>query len=327
MPKKSPAKPASGGKTGRAHSGQSVRRLAPIRRSLRNPRSLYRRHPRPHYTPLPKVSGIIRETLGLLHEGWRPLLGITAMYSLLSLFFVRGMSLGNDNLELVRSVHQPDGIWGKAVSLASGLSASIADSALSNAAPTTSMYQIIVFVVCSLAIIYALRQLRNAQQPSTKQCFYYGMNQLIPFLLVLAVVAVQLLPLAASGYLYNILILQGIAYKWYEVAIAWSLILLLVWWSLRMLTSGIFALYIATLPDMTPLRALRSAKKLIWKRRLQLWRKILPFSIICGLGLACCMVPVLLWAPGIAAFVVFVYTCLIFTLLHAYIYTLYRTML
>ncbi len=304
------------------------RRLSVPKRSLRSPKTWIIRKPRPTYVPLPKARRLLAASARLIKRDWRTFLGITTVYGLLTLVLVRGLSLGSSNLASLGILDEGlTGFWDKLWSSSVKLATVVSEGAGGAAAPTASLYQIIVFVICSLALVYAFRQLRNKQKVTVRQSFYNGMNQLIPFLLVLIVLSIQLLPIVVAGFLYNALIVQGIAFRWYELWISWALIGLLLFWSLRMLTGSIFALYIVTLPDMTPMRALRSAKKLVWRRRLQIWRKVIPFSVLCSLALVIVMLPVIFWFVGLAPYMVFLFTCVIFTTTHVYMYTLYRELL
>jgi len=304
------------------------RRLRTQKRSLRKPKSWIARKPAPLRQPLPKASLLLRKTIKLCRSDWRTLLGITAWYGVLTFVLVRGLSFDTEGLSALDALEPAqttlwDTAWSKAVQLTSVVSTSFGEGA----SPTASLYQAIVFVMCSLALIYTFRQLRNNQPVSIRQSFYRGMSQLVPFLLVLLMLSVQLLPIIVAGFIYSTLIVQGVAVHWYEIMLSWAVVLLLLLWSLRMITSSLFALYIATLPDMTPLRALRSAKQLVWKRRLVIWRKFVPFSVVCSLAMLLVLLPFLFWAVGLTPYVVFLCVCLLFTVTHAYFYTLYREML
>ena len=89
------------------------------------------------------------------------------------------------------------------------------------------------------------------------------MYPLIPFILVLLVCCLQLLPLIIGSSLYSLVVSNGIAVQPIEKFV-WALLFAsLALLSLYMITSSLFALYISTLPDMTPMKALRSARELV----------------------------------------------------------------
>lgn len=94
-----------------------------------------------------------------------------------------------------------------------------------------------------------------------------------------------------------------------------------------MISSSIFALYVVTLPEMTPIRALRSAKGLVQFRRWTVMRKILflPF-IICVVGIII-MLPVILLLTPAAEVIFLLLTALVLPVIHSYVYSLYRELL
>ena len=78
---------------------------------------------------------------------------------------------------------------------------------------------------------------------------------------------------------------------------------------------------------MTPMKALRSAKKLVQHRRWALVRKILflPVAIFIILGVV--MVPIIAIAPPLAEWVLFGLNMIFLAVVHTYFYSLYREML
>lgn len=111
------------------------------------------------------------------------------------------------------------------------------------------------------------------------------------------------------------------------MGVAWIIFMLLALWSLRLLTHSLFALFAVTLPDMTPLKALRGAKKMVYRRRLTIWRKIvLAIVFICIVGFIV-MVPFMLWAPAVAPWVFFLFSVSVTMFGQAYLYTIYREIL
>jgi len=109
---------------------------------------------------------------------------------------------------------------------------------------------------------------------------------------------------------------------------AWGLFFfMLALLSLYMLSSSLFALYIVTLPDMTPMKALRSARELVRNRRWIVLRKIifLPLALLVLGGLV--VIPVILiWAPA-AQWIFFIGTMVALAITHSYMYSLYRELL
>lgn len=253
--------------------------------------------------------------------------GISLIYGILNLLLAQGLSGGTDISSLKSSLNQV--FNGNLGFLASGLGVfvTMVGSAGNNTDQTTGAYQSILAVVGSLALIWALRQVVAGNRPRVRDAFYDGMQPLVPFLLVLLMISIQLLPLIIGSSLYALVINNGIAVAAGERLI-WAVVcILLALWSLYMLSSSVFALYIVTLPEMTPLKALRSARQLVRRRRWKVLRKILCLPVILLLVALIIMLPIISWITPLARWMFFALTMLALAAAHAYMYTLYRELL
>ncbi|HTB49059.1 MAG TPA: hypothetical protein VK712_03175, partial [Verrucomicrobiae bacterium] len=157
--------------------------------------------------------------------------------------------------------------------------------------------------------------------------YYRGMYPLIPFILVLIVVGLQLIPFLIGSALYSLIVTNGIATNLPEKLVCALIFALFALWSLYMISSSLFALYIVTLPDMTPRKALRSARELVRHRRWTALRKILCLPIILLLAAAIIMLPIIIWLTPLAQWIFFILTMFAVVAVHAYMYTLYRELL
>jgi hypothetical protein len=200
-------------------------------------------------------------------------------------------------------------------------------SAGSTSSQETSLYQSILLVIASLALIWTLRQTYANKKVKPRQAFYKGMYPLVPFLLVAAVISLQMIPLLMGTLLYAYMIVGGIAVAGIEQAIWWIIIGLLVLLSLYMATSSVFALYIVTLPDMTPMKALRSARELVRFRRMMVMRKVLALPVLLLVFAAIIMIPLIIFITPVAEWIFLVLNMAVLAVVHAYMYALYRELL
>lgn len=303
-----------------------ARSLAPATYKRFWPKKLRTPRVKPAYKPLSKARILFYEAVKLLLTGKKTILGILAIYALGLLLLVVGFSIGND-FGAVRE--QLGGVFQSTTNFNSLLLQVVFlfSNANTSSTPAAGLYQSILLILCSLALIWAFRELRLGRPAGTKASFYQGMTPLIPFLGVVIIISLQLLPMTISAYLYNLVTVNGITVHWYEKAISLLLFLSMCFWSFRMISSSIFAPYAVTLPGMTPLQALYSVKELVRGRRLLIWRKLifLPFALVLLLALA--IAPVVLVLPVLAPWVFFLLTCLAFAMTHAYLYTLYRELI
>ncbi|HUB93198.1 MAG TPA: hypothetical protein VMB52_01710 [Verrucomicrobiae bacterium] len=310
----------------RAESGKRL--LQTPKRIWYKPFTWRYRSPKPTYKPLPKARILLLRVWKQLWANWQLFGGIALVYGLLNLLLVHGLS-GGSNLENFKS-----GLTGLLLGSSGKLASSLLtfgyllSSSGSSNAPQGGTYQSILFVACSLAYIWALRQvLAEHKVWRIRDSFYKGMYPLVPFLLLFLLVGLQLIPLAVGGGLYGTVMANGIAVHWWEKGLWLLLLIAMALWSLRMITASIFALYIVTLPDMTPLRAYRSARKLVYRRRLLIWRKLIFLPIALLLLAAAIEIPLILFITPLATWTFFVLAMIALPLVHGYLYNLYREML
>jgi hypothetical protein len=153
------------------------------------------------------------------------------------------------------------------------------------------------------------------------------MYPVVPFVLVLLIVGLQLIPAGIGGWIYSSVILGGLAVSAIEKVLWLSLVLLLIVLSLYMITSSIFALCIVTLPEMTPIRALRSARGLVLHRRWVVARKCVAMLVVLLLLGAVIMTPFLLWWTTVAEAVFVIITSLGVIIPVVYLHSLYIELL
>ncbi len=252
---------------------------------------------------------------------------ITLIYGLLSLILVQGLASGTNVGELKNQLN--DVVTGHFGALVSSLSifAVLVSSSGNGSSQTAGAYQLFITLITSLAIIWALRQVMLGNKLRVRDAYYKGMYPLIPFILVLVVIGLQLIPMVIGAALYGTILSNGIAVHLIE-KIVWALIfggLCLL--SLYMISSSVFALYIVTLPDMTPIKALRSARNLLRNRRWTALRKIICLPIILLVVAALIMVPIIILLTSLAQWVFFILTMFSLVAIHAYLYTFYRELL
>ena len=280
-----------------------------------------------HPHKLPGAWKLTKQASKLIWQHKKVLIGITILYGLLNLILVRGFSGGTDvsslksDLDLVFGGH-----WAH-VSSSLTVYALLVTSAGNTTSSTGGVYQLLLVIIVSLAIIWTFRQVLAGGKARVRDGFYRGLTPLVPFILVLLVIGIQLIPLLIGSSLYSTVINNGIAVYAVEKFLWGLLFFLLALLSLYMISSSVFALYIVTLADMTPLKALRSARELVRFRRWTILRKILFLPLVLLIGSAIVMVPIIAFATPAAQWVFFVLTMFGVVAVHAYMYTLYRELL
>lgn len=277
---------------------------------------------------LPSAFHLIKTASAMLARHWKLFMAVVLIYAVLNMVLVQGFQLVGSGVGETKSVLDElfSGNWGQ---LMSGLTifAYLLGSSGSTTSPTAGAYQFILTLVVSLAVIWLLRQVYAGHEVRARDGFYRGMTPLVPFVLVLLAIGLQLIPIAIGLTLYSAVVATGVAVTGLE-QVLWALLaFLLALFSLYMITSSIFALYVVTLPDMTPMRALRSARQLVANRRWMVMRKVLFLPLVLVLVAAVIVVPFILFATPLAAWVFLLLTMMLITVVHSYLYALYRAML
>lgn len=254
--------------------------------------------------------------------------GILLVYAVLYFLLVKGLAANFNLSETRQSIDEAVGGDLGNFELASSLFGALVGGAGSASSEASGVYQTVLFVVISLVLIWALRQTFDGKaKPSIRKSFYNGPSQLVPYVLVLLVIVLQLLPALLGISIYGIVISNGIAVGAFE-QILWLIILFgLLAVSVYLTSSSLFASYIVTLPGMTPMKALRSARKLVRFRRFSLIRKILFLPVIIGLVMALIFLPLVLLATAFAEVLFLVFMLVLLLIGHAYFYLLYRELL
>jgi hypothetical protein len=269
---------------------------------------------------------LFKNSIQLLVNNKTVFLGILGVYLVLTLVFVKGAILSTNTTQFQQLIN--DTIVSRA-NLAESvqLFGVLADNAGRTQGGEAALYQLIFLILFSLIFIYALRKIYDGKKITLKEAFYKSTYPLIPFVLVLIVFALQLLPMMVGGAVYGTIIANDLAINFLEIAM-WSLLFFtLSTLSLYMIISSIFSLYVTTLDNVAPMAALRSARQLVLNRRMSiLWR--LVFLVLTLLAiLILVVIPFIIFMPGLAPAVFFILTILFFGITHSYMYNLYRELL
>ena len=279
----------------------------------------------------PELSGSYRllwRSLKILRRHWKLFGGIILIYLLLNLTFVQGLNLLKSGDDLALTKHNLTSVYtGNGLEVAGSLFVYLVGGGVSNTSSSADGYQFILLIVVSLVLIWTLRQVYGNNKVRIRDGFYSGIAPLVQFLFVLLVVGLDLIPGAIGIIIYSSISGNGIATLPLEKAlwiVATALTILL---SLYLVTSTIFALYVVTLPDMTPMRALRSSRELVLYRRWTVMRKVIFMPIALIILGSILMIPFLVFTTKLAPFVYFAMSAAVIAVVHSYMYGLYRELL
>lgn len=279
------------------------------------------------YKKLPSEFTLLFQTFQQLIEQWKLLGGILLVYALVDLILVGG-NTASTSLPVVKS-GLTNFLHGHIDNFTSGftLFSFLVNSGNTANNDAASAYELVLLLIVSVVYIWALRQIYAKQNVRIRDAFYVGTYPIVPFVLILLVMGIQLLPLAIGASLYANLVTGGYLVGIPVHIIAIGMFLLFASWTVYMLCSSIIALYIVTLPDMTPWKALMAARKLVRYRRWMVLRKLLFLIVTVAIGGIVLLMPIALFATPAAMLIFLLLTALTVGVIHSYIYRLYREML
>ena len=269
--------------------------------------------------PIPNSFKLVGQVFKAMKINWKVLGGIVLVYSLLNVVFASGLL--SDLNTTVTNIRQTHGLS----NALSGYGSLIGSS--SDGSQTSSVMQSLLLVLESLVIIWVLRQLLAGRMIRVKQAYYQSMLPLVPFLLVIFMIIVQLLPITLGAALLSLVLSSVVTGGGLVTFLFVVVFAALAAWSIYMVSSSIFAIYIVTLPDMQPRQALRSAKKLAGFRRWLILRRLVFLPIFVLLALGVIIIPLILVLPFLVVPVFFVLLMISILFVHTYLYDLYRGLL
>jgi hypothetical protein len=276
---------------------------------------------------IPSAWQLLKDTTSILKNNKKLFFGIAILNAVIAFLFIRGLSSSFDLVDVKHNV--TDLVEGQSGKLYTAVAVFgyLVTTASSSVSDKASVYQLVWTVVTTLAIIWAVRQIKSGEKPRIRDTYYKGMYPLIPFVLVVIVICVQLIPLLFGNLIYATILQNGIAVSVLEKFLWFLLFMVLALLSAYMLISSLFSLYIVTLPDMTPLRALRSARELVLHRRLAISLRIIALPLIVLLVGALIFIPLIIFAAPVVEIIFLLLTGIGLIFIHTYMYLLYRSLL
>lgn len=274
---------------------------------------------------IPSVWRLIGLTYRTLTNHWKLLLAITLIYFGLYVLFVRNapeLSV-RESRDFVSEL-----LGGQSSEVITTLTT--AGTVLATAGQSETgqvLYGGLFFVVFSLVFIWALRRLFATKPFRLRDTLYRSQTPLIPFVLLLLLIAVQLLPFGLGGLLYSIVQANNIATSGAE-----TLLFVIIWLGLGLLSgywlsNSLMSIYAVTLPGMYPIAALKATKELVKHRRWFVLRKILFLLAVLGLLFLVTLLFTVAVAPSLNLWLIDWFVVASVPITHTYLYHLYRSLI
>ncbi len=275
---------------------------------------------------LPRIRDILRQTNLLIKQNKRIFFGLTFIYLLLNFVLVQGLG---STFSIVQTKQEFESVLGDNAGLGGSfaLFGYLVGSFNGQLSEVAGLYQLFFSLITILATVWLTRLILSGESPSLRDGYYKGVYPLVPFILIMLVVGLQLIPALIGNFLYANVVAQGLSVTALETTAWLILFVLLMILSFYMITSSIFALYIVTLPDVRPFQALRSARDLVLHRRLGVIARLLVLPIIITVILSAIFIPLIIFTPALVEPLFLVATSMILVYSVIYGYNLYRGLL
>ena len=198
-----------------------------------------------------------------------------------------------------------------------------------------NFYLAIWLIFLSLTIVHAQRQLQKRSRRQTLRAqaslgldsLYFGPAQIVPFCLVLAFLIGQLLPALIANAVATDLRLGGLLDSNSSQLIALSVVALVGWLSIYLISGSIFGLIIATRPGVRPAAAWQTSWDLTIHRRAQAAAYLIGGFLVGLAATALVMLPVLIFLLSWATLIFNAWLIMIAIWWHLYFFEIYQSLI
>lgn len=190
-------------------------------------------------------------------------------------------------------------------------------------------------IFLSLSIIYTRRQLQKQprRQKLTTQIktgfdsLYFGPAQIVPFVLVLAFLFGQMLPALIVNAVATDLRLDGLLDSNASQLIALSVVILVGWLSIYLVSGSIFGLIVASRTGVRPAAAWQTSWDLTTHRRAQAAAYLVGGFLVGLAATVLFMIPVLIFLLSWATFIFNAWLIAVTIWWHLYFFELYQSLI
>lgn len=194
------------------------------------------------------------------------------------------------------------GFFGK-IGGASLLLASMMTGGLSsNLSDVQQVYAMLMAVLTWLTCVWLLRNVMAGRSVKLRDGVYNAGAPIVPTFLITLVLLVQLLPFAIAMIGFSSASMAGLLDNGVESMLFWIAIGLLILLSIYFITGTIFALVIATIPGMYPMKAISLSGDMVIGRRMRILLRLIWMLIVQIIFWIIFMVPTILMYNWLSSF-------------------------
>lgn len=198
------------------------------------------------------------------------------------------------------------------------------------------IFLILVLAFSWLTTVWLLRNILSGNKVKLRDAIYSAGSPIVATLILGVILIVQLIPLSIVLVGYGAALTTGLLEGGVEAMLFWVAAGLLTTLSIYWISSTFFAIIIATIPGMYPMKALNIAESLVRGRRLKISMRLLWLGLVTLISWAIVFIPIILfdiwiktvfsgieWIPIIPVLILISSAATIIWI-SSYIYVLYR---
>jgi hypothetical protein len=273
---------------------------------------------------IPSVTSLFKLTWTFFWRNKKILLTIMAIHFAAYYFFGRSAHLVG--IETIQDSVR-DAFGGQTTSLSASIATLGVVLGVGGSGQTNAMLVTAIIFTVSLAYVWAIRKLSSDEKITARDAFYQGLGPIVPVVMLLVVMSLQLLPFAMTSFVYTTARTSGLFASGLEDMTVFVFSAFCGLLSFYFMTSTIVGLYIATLPGMRPLEALRAAKKMVQFQRFAVFKRIIILPIVLSIVYLCLLLCFIRFIPSKVLFVAETFQIIILPFIHIYLYKLYRSLI
>lgn len=255
---------------------------------------------------------------------WKPISGVVVVYGLLYAFVVIGFNFilpiltRSTSTGVLVSEQNQDSVS----KLLSNISTSV--GFVSGDEASTAV-QFILFIVGFLALVSILRKTRKLGQAKISDAYFDGTSQFVSMVMIFIVLLIFLIPISIG----STILLAGISFA---TSIFESSVIFIIFCLLGILSIWLYmkycpAIYIATLPSVRPMFALKQASKITKGHRFNIFFQFIGFFMLSLLLIVLLFTPVGLFLPMVSPYWLFILMLGLFATSTMYGFIVYRSLI
>lgn len=276
----------------------------------------------PKYIPSTRV--LLKQTVVFIGRNLGLFLGIAFIHALLYALIVR--TTATVDIASVQGSFRE--VFGNSPNSAKGTAALLGTIIGSPRKVENGGFTVTFLVILfSLIYVWAIRERINDVFIRVRDAVFNGLAPLASILAVLLFMGLQLIPFGIATFFYTSARSNSLFASGFEDLFFFSVTFFAGLLSFYYITSSVISLYVAALPGVYPIRALRAGGELVKYRRIVIFRRLLGLAFVLVASYLLMLLIVVRIAPGRTYAFIDTFQIGIVPFVNVYIYKLYRSLL